>query len=263
MAFDAAVVVTTVCRPSLLRAVRSVYAQDYSGTIQVLVGVDVDPGAASDALYAQLERECPRHVVLTWMNLGYSTSRRHGGVHACGYGGSLRSALSFCANARHVAYLDDDDWYEPTHLRRLRAAIEGRHWAYTLCWYADPDSGRAICEDGLESLGPGLGCYAQRYGGFVRPSALMIDKLALPEVLHLWSLSPYPGGDGEDRLVFEALRHDASHASTGEHTVYYALDPRDANAALRAQYMRSRGITPPPVSKPDSTRALPAPAAQA
>ncbi|HUN92741.1 MAG TPA: hypothetical protein VMU33_11830 [Burkholderiaceae bacterium] len=255
MQFDAAVAIVTVCRDSLLRAVDSVFAQSFAGRVQVLVGVDVDPGGRSQALYDQLVARCPANRTLTWLNLGYSTSQRHGGVHASHYGGSLRTILSFCAASARVAYLDDDDWWAPDHLDAIVRAIDGRKWAYSLCWYADPDRATALCEDGIESVGPGLGIYAERFGGFVRPSALMIDKVALPDALPLWSMAPFSGGDGEDRLVFERLRREPAHGATGRLTVYAALDPRDDNHAVRRAYIESRGVAMPAIAKPDSTRA--------
>jgi len=47
--------------------------------------------------------------------------------------------LVYAANSRYVGYLDDDNWIHEGYLARLRAAIEGRDWAYTLRWYVDPD----------------------------------------------------------------------------------------------------------------------------
>ena len=38
--FDVAVVIPTVLRSTLARAVRSVFAQEFDGRIQVLIGVD-------------------------------------------------------------------------------------------------------------------------------------------------------------------------------------------------------------------------------
>ena len=254
MPFDAAVVIVTVCRRSLLRAVRSVFAQDLPGRIQVLVGVDVDPDKAGAALYQELLAACPPRIALTWMALGYSTSTRHGGVHPCGYGGSLRTALSFCAASRHVAYLDDDDWWDPSHLRLLRAAVDGRSWAFSRSWYVNPDDGRVLCEDGLESVGPGAGLYRSRDGGFVRPSALMLDKVALADALHLWSQAKYPTGDGEDRLLFERLLREPPPGRTETCTVHYTIDPRDGLHDLRCDYMRRLGIEPPILVKADSTR---------
>lgn len=257
MPFDSAVIIVTVCRRSLLRAVRSVFAQDFAGTVQVLVGVDIDALGAGQSLYDELVAACPPRMALTWMNLNYSTAVRHGGVHACGYGGSLRSALSFCANARHLAYLDDDDWWAPMHLRTLHQAIAGRTWAFSRSWYVNPDNGAVLCEDGLESVGPGQGLYRRREGGFVRPSALMIDKLAVIDALHLWSLAKYPTGDGEDRLLFERLLREPPPGDTGVCSVYYSIDPRDELHDMRRDYMRQFGVEMPSVRKGDSTRIAP------
>jgi hypothetical protein len=231
-----------------------VFAQDLAGSVQVLVGVDVDPAALGPSLYAELLAECPPRMTLTWMALGYSTAARHGGVHACGYGGALRSALSFCANARHLAYLDDDDWWSPAHLRALAQAIDGRSWAFSRSWYVNPDDSQVLCEDGLESVGPGQGLYRSRDGGFVRPSALMLDKVALDDALHLWSRAKYPTGDGEDRLLFERLLREPPPGRTEICSVYYTIDPRDALHDLRCDYMQRLGIVPPQMSKADSTR---------
>lgn len=134
-----AVVIATVCRPSLVRAVRSVYEQDIDQPIQLLVGVDIDRFGQAEKLRRRLSKECPPHVDLVWLQSGYSTARRHGGVHRCFFGGALRTTLSFLANAPVITYLDDDDWYAPDHLRRLLSAAEGKDWAYSLCHYAERD----------------------------------------------------------------------------------------------------------------------------
>jgi hypothetical protein len=254
MRFDAAVVIVTVCRRSLLRAVRSVYAQDFPGRVQILVGVDVDPRTAGPDLYRELVAECPPRMVLSWMALGYSTSARHGGVHACGYGGSLRTALSFCADSRRLAYLDDDDWWHPEHLTRITRALDGATWAFSRSWYVNPDDGAVLCEDGLESVGPGAGLYRTRDGGFVRPSALMLDKIAVADALHLWSFAKYETGDGEDRLLFERLLREPPPGRTDACSVYYTIDPRDGLHDLRSDYIRRCGVEMPELRKDDSTR---------
>jgi len=255
MRFDVSVVVQTVCRDCVLRAVRSVFEQDFAGTIQILVGVDIDRRQRSADLYNTLERECPRNRVLTWLNPGYSTSVRHGGVHSNQYGGSLRAALSFLAGSRLVAYCDDDDWYAPDHIRRMVAAMQGKKWAFSLCWYANPDTGEALCEDRIESVGPGRGIYRERLGGFVRPSALMIDKLAVPDVLHLWTISPERQGGAEDRLVFDRLRREPQYGETGAVTVYASIDPVDLHGSVRHAHLLASGVQPPRISKQESTRA--------
>lgn len=248
-----AVVIVTTCRLSLERAVRSVYRQRIEGKVQILIGVDCDPNGRLESLLAGLAPACPTHVTLSLIHLGYSTSRRHGGVHASFYGGSLRSALTLLADSRVVVYLDDDDWLKDDHCARVLAAIEGKKWAFAYSIYADGNTGQEFCVDEIESVGVGRGIYAERFGGFVRPSGLAIDKLQLLHVVHLWSCAAFAGGDGEDRLVFEQLRGEP-HGCTGEASVCVALDPNDALHASRVAFMRTRGVAYHGAAKLESSR---------
>lgn len=250
---DVAVVITTVCRDSLLRAVRSVYAQHYTGRVQVLIGVDDDPKNRSEWFYKELNNVRPANVKLTWLDLHYSTSRRHGGVHDCCFGGGLRSALTFLANAEIVVYLDDDDWLHEDHLAQVLKAIEGKKWAFAYSIYADGNTGTPLCVDEIESVGVGRGVFKDKFGGFVRPSGLAINKMKLLYLVHLWSCSPYPTGDGEDRLVFDRLRSE-EHACTGNATVYYALDPKDGMHATRLAFMKSKDVKYTATRKTGSVR---------
>lgn len=240
-----AVAIVTTCRASLARAVRSVFRQRLEGgeggRIQILLGVDCDPEGRLPALLDELAPECPPNVTVTLINLGYSTSRRHGGPHASFYGGSLRSALTLLADSRVVVYLDDDDWLKEEHCAGILRAIEGKKWAFSYSIYADGNSGRELCVDEIESVGVGRGIYADSFGGFVRPSGLAIDKLQLLHIVHLWTCAAFASGDGEDRLVFEQLRREA-HGCTGAATVCCAIDPNDALHARRVEFMRSRGV---------------------
>lgn len=93
--------------------------------------------------------------------------------------------------------------------------------------------------DEIESGGLGRGNYAERFGGFLRPGGLAIDKLQLLHLVHLWSCAAFASGDGEDRLVFEQLRRE-SHGCTGAASVCVALDPNDELHGRRMEFMRAR-----------------------
>lgn len=127
--FLAAVVIPTVLRASLTRAVRSVFRQNVQGRLQILLGIDRTDG--DFGILSQLATECPNHCALTTLNLGYSTSIRNGSLYPAQTGGSLRTTLSFAANSRFVAYLDDDNWWDEDHLSSLLAEIQGNHWAFS------------------------------------------------------------------------------------------------------------------------------------
>ena len=250
---DLAVVVVTVCRKSLLRAVNSVFQQDFSGRIQVLIGVDKDLSGKSGQWQKQLQKACPPNCSLLWFDPGYSTSRRHGGIHRCFYGGSLRTVLSFLADSPLVMYLDDDDWLAPEHCRLTVQALQGRTWAFSHCIYSDGNKIQGLCVDLLESVGPDKGVYAENFGGFVRPSGLLLDKTKVAHILYLWADSPNEQGDAEDRLIFEQLK-PTPFGETGAATVFYALDPADRMHQTRLAYIREHGADFQSVDKAGSVR---------
>jgi hypothetical protein len=231
--FDAAVVIPTICRPALAHALRSVFHQDLVGRIQVLVGIDkpqYDP-MVIEATCA----EVPPNVAVQVYYPGYSTSARHGGIAPARDGGVLRCVLSYLANAKRIAYLDDDNWWRADHLRLLLRAIEHADWAYSLRWFAHHESRRPVAVDRWESVGPDRGGYREQFGGFVDPNCLMIDRLRCGGILPNWNrpLTTDPGGMSADRNIFDALRRNFRAAASNEATVFYTLDPNDPQHPFR------------------------------
>jgi len=241
--FDVAVVIPTVLRPELARALRSVFIQDFAGRVQILVGVDQPQGDA--ALIEDLAPECPDRMQLTVLDPGYSTSVRHGGLYPNRFGGALRTVLTYLANSRRVAYLDDDNWWAPDHLSSLVAALEGVDWAYSERHFVEAATGEPICIDQWESVGPDAGLFQEKFGGFVDPSSLMIDKIACHDLAPLWSLAAFADGTGEDRLVFKTLKDQHRGRPTGRATSYYVIRPDDPMHPARLHMMRAAGITLP------------------
>jgi hypothetical protein len=234
-----AVVLQTIVRPSVERAIRSVFAQDLNARIHLLIGVDKRVGSRS--LLDRVLSSCPPNIEVTLFDPGYSTSARHGGVHSNYFGGALRTILTFAANSPYVAYLDDDDWYEPRHLSSLLNAIRGHQWAFSLRSFVNPHNIETMCVDTIENVGPYRGVYAS-WGGFACPSSLMIDKLACAAILHLWSEAGTPRGDAEDRVFFSALcRHTNSYGETGLATVNCVIKPEDSNHHIREKIILEAG----------------------
>ena len=227
--YDVAVVTPTVLRPALLRSLESVFRQDLDGRIQVLIGVDA-PKPTPPALLELIARR-PANISVLLLTLPYSTSIRHGGVHRATDGGALRSILTFMAGSRHVAYLDDDNSWERDHLSSLRAAIEGKAWAYSLRMLVDEATGRELGIDRWDSVGPGRGRFAEN-GGFVDPNCLMIDKLFAMRTLARWSHGP---GMQSDRVFFDGIRR-ATHGHVPRPTTRYSVRPdNDVFTAFMAQ----------------------------
>lgn len=241
--FDVAVVIPTVMRPTLVRAVRSVFEQRFSGTIQILIGVDARVG--DPAMLDELASTSPPHVRVQVVDPGYSTSAKRGGIRAAADGGGLRTALSYLSRARYVAYLDDDNWWGPDHLSSLLEAVSEHDWAYSLRWFVGPDSDEPGCVDRWESVGPESGIYRERFGGFVDPSCLLVDAVACEPALRLWCypLPDDPSQRSADRSVFDWLRRHGAGAGTGRATAYYTLSPSDGMHAARQEWMKAAVAT--------------------
>lgn len=221
--FDVAVVIPTIIRPSLIHTVRSVFQQSFKGPIQILIGIDKRQG--DQKILDFLHEHAPENVTITVVDPGYSTSVRHGGIHTARDGGSLRTVLTFLANCRYVAYLDDDNWWHKHHLSSLLEAIEGVEWAFSHRWLVDEDNDEKLTVDKWHSVGPGKGYMNATIGGFVDPNTLMIDKIACADQLHLWSVAYKENADfsGADRKIFEGLSQNKTYRGTNQATVYYKI----------------------------------------
>jgi hypothetical protein len=236
--FAAAVVMPTILRPSLRRAVQSVYAQDAPGVMQLLLGIDKPLGDPS--LLNELVASKPDNWVVTIFDLGYSTSVRHGGIYPARDGGALRTILSYAANSRYVAYLDDDNWWAPDHLSSLLGTIAGVDWAYSKRWFVDAASQTPLAVDNWESVGPDQGVFRDKFGGFVDPNTLLIDKILCDPVLRCWSF-PWPGdlkGMSADRQVFDHLRRNFKGRGSGKATCFYVMDPNDDIHPMRLRLLQ-------------------------
>jgi hypothetical protein len=225
--FDFAVVMPTTLRSTIGDAILSVFSQDLRGRVQLLIGIDAPKGDMD--LVEQACRKVPPNHAVHLFYPGYSTSRRHGGPHPAWDGGAMRTILSYLANSRYIAYLDDDNWYASHHLSSLNEAIQGHDWVYSLRWYVHPVSRRPICEDRWESIGPAPHGTTIDPAGWVDPNCLAIDKIACESVLRWWSIpqrnSTY--AMDADRNVFRILTTEFRGRGTNEPTVFYTITESD------------------------------------
>src|SRR5207253_2912992 len=170
---------------------------------------------------------------------GYSTSVRHGGLHPARDGGVLRTVLTYLANARYVAYLDDDNWWAPNHLQSLLGAIVGKSWAFSHRWFLHPVTRRVVCEDSWESVGPGKGIFLKKFGGWVDPNCLMFEKLSCEPAIRWWSI-PLAGDQkamSADRNVYDFLQKNGPPGEVPGPTVFYAMQSDDIIHASRVSIM--------------------------
>ena len=237
--FDFAVVIPTVLRSSLPRAIRSVVNQTVTGSINIIIGIDCKLGDMG--FLEELRTGLPENRTLTVISPGYSTSKARGGIYTNRYGGGIRTICSYAANSRYLAYLDDDNWFAPNHLETLAYAITGKQWAFSLRHYVDEDSLRPLGVDRWESVGPDAGVFNERYGGFCDTSTLMLDVASNIDLFPLWCISSYEDGSGEDRIVFDILKQ-REYGKTDLPTSYYLIHHTDGMHAKRLNWLRESGV---------------------
>lgn len=233
---DVAVAIASMLRPSLEKAVDSVFAQRFAGRIHLLIGVD--HGRENLAMVDRLAASRPERVSVSIVDPGYSTGLRRGGFHPARSGGALRTVLSYAAASPLVAHLDDDNWWAEDHLASLVRAVRGKDWAFSYRLFVAEDGETVLHRDIWESLGPGAGTYVPRFGGFCDTNTLIIDGSRVPEAARLWSLAyEDSSGRGHDRWVFDLLRK-RPFSRTDRATAYYTLKAGDPMYARRLARIR-------------------------
>jgi hypothetical protein len=209
----------------------------------LIIGADILP-APLDTLLRALPKP-PDNWSVLFFYPGHSTSIRHGGVHPACDGGALRTILSYLANSRYVAYLDDDNWWEESHLSSLLTAVEGHDWSYSLRWFVEPGTSRPLAVDVWESVGPGQGVYTTKFGGYADPNTLLIDKVACERALGLWT-RPLPKDKtflSADRSVFAYLSTQHKGRGTGKTTCFYSMNPKDMMHPKRMARIKGPPVT--------------------
>lgn len=220
---DVAVIIPTFGRPSIANAMQCIYKQDLNGTIQILIGVDAWDIDSADLIKATAEKR-PSNVSVMLVDMGYSTSKKRGGVHLNSYNGSLRVILGYMANSQYLTFLDDDNYWAPNHLSSLKDVIPGFGWAFSNRYLIDEVTGMNLCVDRWDSVGPGKGIRKEKLKGFVDPNCIMINKMHLPDALTAW-LSTLPSSriQAADRQFFRYLIEQGATSWTGKATVGYSI----------------------------------------
>lgn len=136
------------------------------------------------------------------------------------YGHRIYSAFPHLVDEDYICFLDEDNWFEPTHIESLVNTIESNpaHFAFSLRKIFDENK-RYVCDDDCESLGhyPIFG--QERNGYLVDTSSYLFRKDWLIQYCHLWH-----NQWGADRVFFNQVKDISSHVCTGYHSLCYRLD---------------------------------------
>ena len=192
-----AVITATTGRATLQQAIDSVAAQTYPCNHYVIadgVSLNIKAGRA------------------TVLELPIATGKN--GV----MNGAICAAGPFLTTEDYVCYLDDDNWFDPTHVESLMSVIGDKGYAYSLRKFIEPDGTFWANDDG-ESLG--------HHGEMVDANCLMLERKLAQGIAPLFMASTPEGGAVWDRPVWNILQeHKVKWAATGQYSVNYRMNSR-------------------------------------
>lgn len=242
-----AVVTPTVGGPFLDECVASVQAQDLPNVVHWIVVDGKEHRARVEAVVARYEGRKPIEVLVLPRNVG-----RAGGKNW--YGHRVNAALPFLVDADYVCFLDEDNAFDPEHVRLLCRSVVASHapWGHSLRRIVDEES-RDVCPDACESLG---GIAPSVLGDrLVDTSCFMLRMDMALRVAPHWYDARVDLRES-DRRVLRALfalsksPHAPHHAVSRHHSVRYRVYER-GNGVRASFFLEGNARTGYDFSKPD------------
>lgn len=134
--------------------------------------------------------------------------------------GAVFTAAPWLTNSDYIAFLNDDDFYDPEHIESLLSLTEGQHlsWAYSLRRFISP-SGEAFCDDNFDSLGFWPCLYGNGTQFLVDQSCYLLRTEIARKHGNAWSTPKVA-----DRILLRDLKNAAYRAGcSGRITLNYQV----------------------------------------
>lgn len=245
MSDSVTVIIATVGKPTLRKAVESVLSQTYQN-VRCLVVVDGDDfwGDVGDVLYGRGGTD------VDWMQNRVETitlpENTGGNGYVCH---RIYAAMPFLVNSDWICYLDDDNWLESDHIANCVEACKAGplDWCFTMrnIWHDD----KFLCVDECESLGLWPTWHDPR-ACHVDTNCYFLRRDIACSLSVYWNRPQIIGEEVQespDTTICNILRQEeARHAMIAKPTVNYTLGSRDispkpeffieGNAKIRERY---------------------------
>jgi len=207
---SATVIIPTTGSLELTRAVKSILAQTHQTNCYVVVdGVEyvertlnILQSVAPTANYSSQIKVCCLPD-----NVGADNY----------YGHRIYAAFTHLVNANYVLYLDQDNWFAPTHVETCINLLTQKKldWCYSLRNIYDKN-GQFICEDNCESLGKWP---TYQGANHIDTSSYCLKTDVANKIAAAWH-----GKWGQDRVFFSiAQQYFPLWEGTGEYTLNYTI----------------------------------------
>jgi len=206
MTKSAVVIIPTTGADTLIETIESVAKQTYDN-VTALIVVDGK----------QFASKVRKMLLGKGFNIPLRVEYLDENVGANGfYGHRIYAAYSHLVNEDYIFFLDQDNWFEPNHIKTMIDELESTKsdWVYSLRNIYDKD-GNFIYQDNCESLGKWeawTNCY------HIDTNCYCFTNKVAVVIAGAWH-----GGWGQDRVVFQALKQYFPNFSCSG---YYTLDYR-------------------------------------
>ena len=163
------------------------------------------------------------------------------------YGHRIYASFPHLVNEDYVAFLDEDNWWEPNHVESLVNKIEENDldWAHSLrnVYLHEKDGGEFLDQDCCEAIGRWQIPWFDQPQFLVDTSSYLFKREILIRCCALWHW-----GWGGDRRFFMMIKDQTKYDTSGEHTLNYRLPQMDKayggqkdifkiyNAKIKEQY---------------------------
>ena len=222
---SAVVITPTIAKKSLVQAVDSVDSQTYKNLHHLIVA----DGAEYFPKVFSLPIPISNSSKITLASVPFNTG-------ADGfYGHRILAAYAHLVNHDYVLFLDDDNWFDPDHVKSLidLCEDEGLDFAHSLRKvYID---NAYLADDCCEAIGRWPIAWSNEKDHLVDTSSYCFRRSFLINVSQIWHF-----GWGGDRRFFNFVRNFAKYNTTGLHTLHYNLPDMNkaygGNVGIFAEY---------------------------
>lgn len=205
------VITPTTGDDRVMRAAESVVRQTHADLHHFIVFDGADRMAAATDLARDLAKLPRTTVTMTPLATGHGRYLGH----------RIYGAWGFLASGDAVAYLDQDNWYEPNHIASLAAIIDdGKRWAYALRRIFDIH-GAFVCNDDCQSLGR-WPMYRHTDEHLVDTNCYMLQRDLACSIAPLWNYPSLKDRRSSDHAIcMMLLKQVPEFETSGRYTVNY------------------------------------------
>ena len=213
------VITPTIGSPKLADAIESVQRQTY-GNLEHLVVVDgYDYEDATNEAFRSAWQRFPDGNLKTTraMVLPFNTGKTGGNF----YGHRIYAGVPHFLNADYIFLLDEDNWYEPDHVKTLVEVLErGNDFAYSFRKIYSPDK-TYIADDNCEALGQWPIYFSHDDPQYlVDTSSFAFNTKFLQKTCHFW----HSGWGGDRKYLYSVLAQNPKWDTSYKHTLCYRTD---------------------------------------